>query len=379
MTASHTQPAIIICSFVYGSIPAVRDGIEAALGQRLGMSSQRAASLLALANLAALPLMVASGLAIDQLGAVAVLITGSLLVALGFLALAVSRTVGQAVAAILLIGAAGACLGVSSLVLMAQAFYSSQPAASTNLGTLIWTLGALLTPAWLNGFLRKWGLRQSLLAAALIGLLPGLAAALTPWPTAPPAGHVAPVLDAPVLWLAALVLFLFIPLETLMAAWCTPYLTESGHLPRLASVLTAGFWLSFMAARLATGLLLGQDRLALKYVEPLIIVGLGGVAAVFLGNMAGTDRPRGASLGLLAVGACLGPVLPTLLGLVYRIFPASAGLAVGTVWAAGSLGGILLPPLLGVSAPKPGPKALYYPLILALLVAAGALVLALAL
>jgi fucose permease len=344
------------------------------------MSPAGASRLVAVANLSAVPFLLVLGMTVAHLGALETLIAGSVVLTLGFLALAVSRTIGQSVAALVLIGAGGAALGIGSLVLMPHAFFPNEPAAAVNVGALFWTLGALLTPAWLGGSLRKWGLRQSLLAAALVSLLPGLTVALTALPSSRPTPEqLGPVLDAPSLWLAALVLFLHIPLEMALTAWSTRYLTEEGHQPRLASALNVGFWLSFLLARLATALFLGQDRLLITDVEPWVIFGLAVATAVILGNMAGTDSPRGASIGLILVGAGLGPVLPTLLGLVYRAFPAGRGLAVGLVWAVGSLGGVLLPPLLGVSAQKTAPEALRVPMVLALLVAAGALVLALAL
>jgi hypothetical protein len=381
MPAIHDLiPAVIICSFVYGAIPTILGLTRAGLGQRLGMSPAGASRLVALANLSTVPFLLVIGMTVGRLGALECLIAGSVVLGLGFLALAVSRTIGQVVAAVVLIGAAGAALGIGSLVLMPQAFFPGQPAAAINVGALFWTLGALLTPAWLAGSLRKWGLRQSLLAAALFSLLPGLTVALTALPSNRPMPEkLGPALDAPSLWLAALVLFLFVPLEMALRAWSTRYLTEAGHQPRLASALTVGFWLSFLLARLATALLLGQDRLLITDVEPWVIFGLAIATAVILGNMAGTDSPRGASIGLILVGASLGPVLPTLLGLVYRAFPAGRGLAVGLVWAVGSLGGVLLPPLLGISGQKPAPEALRFPIVLALLVAASALVLALAL
>jgi len=79
------------------------------------------------------------------------------------------------------------------------------------------------------------------------------------------------------------------------------------------------------------------------------------LAAVVIGNLAGASyrgRPRA---GLILLGILLGPVFPTLLAIIFRhVAPAEQGLAYGVVFAAGSLGSLLLSPLLALRARQSG-------------------------
>jgi MFS family permease len=78
------------------------------------------------------------------------------------------------------------------------------------------------------------------------------------------------------------------------------------------------------------------------------------------------------------LGVLLGPVLPTLLGVLFRqTAPAEQGLAYGLIFTAGSLGSLLLSPLIALRTRPPLQAALRLPIFLALLLMAVALVLGL--
>ena len=53
-----------------------------------------------------------------------------------------------------------------------------------------------------------------------------------------------------VLWLCALALFFYLPLEATMAAWFTTYLGDNGVKEGTASALLSAFWLAFVVSRL---------------------------------------------------------------------------------------------------------------------------------
>jgi hypothetical protein len=290
----------------------------------------------------------------------------------------VSRSLAQALAPIFLIGGAGACLGIGSFILMPRAFFPGSPVAATNFGTLFMAGGALLTPPLAAKAIGRWGLQKTLLSLALIALVPGMIATLTPWEEkVPGAGAAGWGLDSPLLWLAALAVLLYTPLENRLAAWCTPYLTHMGHQPNLASVLTTCFWLSFLLARLGTSLLAAQG-FVIEDPEPWIVFLLALGVAIVLGNMAGNVTPRSAGLGMVLAGAGLGPIFPTLLGLVIRLFPDTPGAACGVLFAFATLGGMVLPALLGDREPAANPeKALRMPLVLSLFLAGIALIIGL--
>jgi fucose permease len=223
-------------------------------------------------------------------------------------------------------------------------------------------------------------LRQSLLGTALAALLPGVLVAVSPWETARPVvDHGGAVLNEPRVWLAAAVLFFYLPLEQTLAAWSGPYLIDLGHSPRLSAALTTGFWVAFLATRLAVGFFLGQDLLVISDVEPWIVLLLAAFTAIVLGNMLGAPAGRANGLAIILLGASLGPMFPTVVGLVYRLFPQGPATACGAVMAMAALGGALLPALAGVSEPRPGcaQAALRFPMALTLVLTTAALVLTL--
>jgi fucose permease len=324
-------------------------------------------------------MLLVAGWLIDRIGVGPILICASIVLAMGFVALAVGETIGQATVALLLIGGAAAGLLVGSVVLMPPALGWTEPAAATNLGSIFFLLGAVAAPPLFTPILGRWGLRQSLLGMALLALVPALLIIVPAWPKPVATDHQATGFNSPVLWLAAAVLFFYLPLEHHLAGRCGPYLTELGHPLRLTAALTVGFWIAFVAMRVATGWFLALDRLAVRDFEPWYILGLAAFGAIALGNILSLSDGRGAGAGVILLGACLGPIMPTLLGMVYRLSPSDPGIACGTVVAVGWLGAGLVPPMdrLFAGAGSSARDRLQFPLALFLALGAAALVLTL--
>jgi fucose permease len=368
-------PATLASALVFGMVPALLAGLRVHWARHLGIEEKRAGALAAAFHLALVPMMLVGGVALDKWGAVEGIIVGSVLLALGLAALAVSRSIVQALAPIFLVGGAGACLGIGGCILMPQAFFPGNPLAAACFGTLFMALGALLTPPLAEKAIGRWGLQKTLLGLALVALLPGVIASLTPWgETSRGAAPWSRGFDSPYLWLAALAALLYTPLENRLAAWSTRYLTHMGHHPNLASVLTTCFWLSFLISRLGAAILSAQG-LVLEDPEPWIVFLLALGTAIVLGNMAGMVTPRSAGVGMILVGAGLGPIFPALLGLLLRLLSKTPGTACGVLFACATLGGMVLPALLGDRGPAAAPeKALHMPLVLALFLAGTALI-----
>jgi fucose permease len=284
--------------------------------------------------------------------------------------LALSETVLKALAAILLAGAGGACLSTASSVLMSKAFFPDNEPASQNFGNVFFALGALVTPAIVAALLQRLAYRRVLGVVALVCLFPALLAALTESRAFGPGGSPAElgtVLRSPTLWLAGLALLLYAPLEGSLGAWATQYLTDRGFRERKAAWLLSGFWLMFLAARLVTALL--QERNSL-FTGAWLMVALALAAAVFLGNMAGARTGFGGAVGLLLVGACFGPIFPTLVGMLFVRFPHERGTAFGAMFAIGAVGNLLLPSLIGAYARRTTvQRAMTIPMVMALLLA----------
>ncbi|HEV3262691.1 MAG TPA: MFS transporter [Gemmataceae bacterium] len=374
-------PLTIATSLIFGMTVALTGSIKAPLAKRLDISEDRVGGLLAVFNLALIPLVLAAGLVIDRLGIKEVLMLGSLLAALGTFALATGLSFRGCQYAILVLGAGASCLNAAAIVLMPQAFFELREAASLNFGCFFLGLGALLTPALLEVLMRFVNFRRTLMLLAFLCLVPAVVAIWTPADhLVKPDGQAHPghALGSPIVWLAALAFCLYAPIEGALGTWAGTYLTDLGHRERRAAAWLSGFWLTFLAARLVAAWFQQRGILA-QGSDPWVILTLAFLAAVALGNLAGTRRRGTAARGLLIVGGLLGPIFPTLVGFVFKHVPhTSRGTAYGAVYAIGASCSLVLPPLIGSYARRTSVRtALRIPTAVALVLAGAALVLGL--
>lgn len=361
-------------------------GMTLALLGRLKLEALRLPSQLGLRlqalHLALIPLILIGGLLLDIYGVRAILVFGSALLAVGLCGLSLRPTYPHAAVSILLAGFGASSLGTASIVLMPQAFFApEETTASLNLGFVFLALGALLTPLLADILLEKIGLRRTLAVFALLALTPAFLAVLPGgerWPTGERAGESATFWAEPAMWLAALMLFFYAPLEAAISLWTFTLLAERGQKESEATGLLYGFWAAFVSSRLLVALAQHLDFLTEAW-DRVLIVAPTLLVAVLLGNLAGASRGGRPRLGLLLLGLLLGPVLPTLLGLLFRhVASNEQGLAYGLVFAFGSFGSMLLAPILTMRAQPPlQTAALRMPIFLALVVTAVALVMGL--
>jgi fucose permease len=382
MTGNYGVMAVAISgALVCGMMLALLGGLKLALAKRLELGEGRVGTLVSALHLALLPMALLCGLVLDRFGSRPVLIAGSVVLCLGVVALGARPSHNGALAALLAAGLGWAALATASLVLMPRAFFPGEPSASLNLGNVFVALGALVGAALADVLLRTMDLRRALGLIAFVCLLPGVAAAVPPQLDAAPAHHAGLAAlvgsSAVTLWMAGLVFFFYAPLEASVSVWATSYLTERGHDERRAGRLLAGFWAAFLASRLLVAAAQHVGWLP-PAADALVLVLPALLAAVVLGNLAGTANRNNAPVALALLGFLLGPIFPTLLGVVFRTFPEERGTAFGSVFALGSLGGLLLAPLVGGAAQRRSvQEALRLPMLLALLLTAVALVFAL--
>jgi fucose permease len=368
-------------ALLFGMTLALLGRLKLAVARRMRAEDGQIRRLLLALNIALIPLVLLSGLLLDIYGARAILVCGSMALAAALVSLSVRPTYPHAFAALLLAGFGAAALGTASTVLMPRVFFTpEETAASLNLGYVFIALGALLTPVLTDILLDKIELRRTLALFAALSLMPAFLAVLPGvehWQTVDRSGDPSAFFAEPANGLAALVLFFYAPLEAAISLWTFTLLAERGQNARQATSLLSGFWAAFMASRLLVALAQHADFLTEGWDRSLIVV-LPLLAAVLLGNLAGASHGGRPRLGLILLGLLLGPVLPTLLGMLFRpVAPAAQGTAYGVVFAAGSLGSVLLAPLLVLRTRPPLQTALRMPIFLALLVTAIALVLGL--
>jgi fucose permease len=382
--------ATIAGAFVFGMVLALLGSIKLALAKRLGIDEVRVGGLLSSLQLALIPMMLLTGLLIDKLGGQMVLAVGAVVAAVGLLTLTWGRGYRAALGSVLVIGLGGAAVSAASVVLMPKAFgplfKGSEVIGALNLGNVFIGLGALMMPTLADLLLRTLGFRWTMVVLAVLCLVPGVLALLTPaseFLLQDEQGGVVKVLlnpelwSNPILWLSAGVFFFYAPVEFAIGFWATTYLTEHRYREHHAAWLLSGFWLAFLASRLLVAYLgyLGIP----PWVSPALLILLGILMAVALGNLAGASSRGNAALGLLLLGLAMGPVFPTVLGIVFdALSPKHYGAAYGTVFGVGSLGSLILAPVIGIVARSRGVQpALRIPMALALLLSGAALVLGL--
>jgi fucose permease len=336
-------------AFAFGMVLSLLGSIKLNLAKRFQIDEAGVGGLLSALNLALIPMMPLSGFLIDRWDARHVLLLGSLVTAVALFSLTLSQSYRWALVSILLVGAGGACLSTGSIVLMPAAFFPDQEAASLNLGNVFFGLGALITPALVDLLLNTLRFRWTLGVLALITLTPAVLALFTTGPPAPAPqenGELALLLRDPLLWISGLVFCLYGPIEFAIGTWATTYLTDHRYHPSRAAWMLSGFWFTFFAARLGMAFL-DADGVLPRQSEPWVILFLALLSAVALGYLAGASTKGNAGVGLLVLGAFLGPIFPTLIGAVFEAFPHNRGTAYGTVFAIGSVGSLFMAPVIG--------------------------------
>lgn len=369
-------------ALVFGMTLALFGRLKSAVAQRQAVSfvasSHREMRAL---HIVLIPLVLLSGVLLDLYGARTILVVGSVMLSVGLVALSLRTTYPHVLIAILLAAFGASAVGTASTVLMLRAFFvPEETSASLNLGYVFIALGALLTPVVTDILLETINPRRTLSVFALLSLMPAFLGVLPSWEhglVAERPGNLATLLAEPAPWFAAFVLFFYVPLEASISLWTFALLNERRQDERAAAGLLYGFWGAFLASRLLAAFVLHIEYLT-DWWDRCLIVAMPLLAAVLLGNLTGAsprERPR---TGLILLGLLLGPVLPTLLGLIFRAAPDEKGTTYGLAFAAGSLGSLLLAKFMTpLSASRSPLSALRLPIFLALLVSATALVLGL--
>ena len=378
MTMLHATT--ISAAFVFGMILALLGSLKLALAKKLNLGEGRVGFLLSAFNGAVIPLMLLAGILIDLLGVRVVLIFGSLMTAVAVGSLGLRATSERAFGSLLLAALGSAGLGAAAVVLMPRAFFGVDrlASASINLGCVFMALGALVTPVLWDVLVRLLEFRRAAGVLAVLCLAPALAAAAPEqFPNFAASGaDLGALLTNGDLWLIGLIFLFYAPLEGALSVWATTYLTDLGQGERGAQWVLSMFWGAFLASRLGIALLLHWA--SSPYLEAWLLVTAGVLAAAVLGNLVGTGHRSAAGVSLVLLGLTLGPIFPTVVGLTFCIAPTAPGTAYGVVFTMGSIGSLVMAPLVGAKARRTGVQsALFIPMILALALAAIALVAAL--
>ncbi len=328
--------AAILAIFVYGMIAAMLGTILPDLSKRFGLSPRQNGKI-ALAQ--AFGLIVASvsvGPLMDNAGKKPGLVLGLALVMAALYALPKSRGYGSVLGLMLLLGLGGGIIvtGANSL---ASDVSEAHRAATLNFLNLFFGLGGLATPFISANLLSRSSTRLCYLVAGLTTLTL-VVHVFAPIP--PPSGarsfqfaQAGELLGQPLLWLLALLLFLYVAAEVGVWNWLPRHLIAQG-IPdgRALNILSLGF---------ALGLLLGRVAVAPVLITvPASTVTLASAALMVATTwlVLQTRSPKIAWVAVFCAGLAMAPVFPTTLAMVGDAFKVGTSTAMGLAITFGWIG-----------------------------------------
>ncbi|MGI8742032.1 MAG: MFS transporter [Bryobacteraceae bacterium] len=246
---------------------------------------------------------------------------------------------------------AGIGLVVPSANLLVSAWNPGRRAPALNILNFVWCIGAVAAPP-LIALLTAGG--------APIGFLAGLAALLAATALilgiSPDQTHERSPADDPhdrsaeaLVWLTAVMLFLYVGVENSIAGWLPSYAMRARGLSEMyRAAAQATFWGAILVGRLFAPIAL--RRLS---AHRLIVVGLC-VSSAAMALLLGAVNLAMLAGGALLAGAGLAAVFPTVLAMFTARAGAVTARATGIVFGAASLGGAAIPWIVGVASTELG-------------------------
>lgn len=343
-----SQPLLIAAACaamaVFGIVMALLGALLPSLMARLELDVGRTGTLFLAMNGAMLAASFPAGWWMDARGVRAPLAAGAAAVAAALLLFDAAPGYGWLLAASALLGAGGAAVNAGSNTLVALLSSGEQGKASAlNLLGVFFGIGALLLPLGLGAAATAAGGSLVLRAAAGLCFAVALYSMLLAYPRpGPPAGPQRGawrgLLRSPVLLLAGLMLCLESGNEFTLGGYLSTYLSRGlGLAEAAASLALAGYWAALMLARLALSRWL-------RNASPVAAVRRAAVASALTVAASLLPVPGWlAALSLIAAGASLAGIFPTVLGILGNRFERQAGTVFGLVFAMALCGGILMP------------------------------------
>lgn len=305
-----------------------------------------------------------------------ILACGCILMAIGMLMFSKSNSFEMALAAMLVSGIGG---GLSEGLAMAAAtdLYSGAMRTTVlNAGQVIFAIGAIVCPVTIGEMLSAGiGWRIAFVAAAAISALSSLvvmAAILMrkehPAPSKTDGGDWRTLLRNPHILLLCMGIMLYISAEMGTFNWLAAYLvTDLGTTAARAAKSVALFWFGIGTGRIAV-------TWASKWISDTALICVSLALAIACESVLILLHNPIAALAVVPLfGFCMGPIWPTIISCAGTACPNQSAMAIGIVAASGSLGGVIVPPLIGKIADAASMRAGLSLCVFALLMALGVL------
>lgn len=363
------QLVAVMCMFQFGVVISSIGALKLSVARELNLDNSQVAGMISALMLTSAAVVLLVGPLVDAFGhrplAVVGLLTGS--AGLSFLVLA--RNYASAILACVILGIGGICAcTVSSTLLPLVLFGGKNAPAASNLGNAFFGLGAFFT-AFIVGLAQKGKhYRKAGYFLSFIVLLAVVPAMVADYPSIQSGfdfHRAISLLGNPIVIVAALAFFMNTGVENTMGNWITSYGTALGYSARAANMLLSAFWVSTLVARLAAASLVTVQTGAVASAIMAIVV----LAALW--RMSVTASKAAAAVLVLLVGLMIGPITPTVTGLMFsKLDPGLFGSAFAVFFAVGLVGATSVPASVGViSRRRPIQRALAVPMAAALLIA----------
>lgn len=241
-------------------------------------------------------------------------------------------------------------LNITASNLLSAALSGGRRVRALNLLNMSWCAGAVLGPALSARALLRWPFSVVMASVALLLCLAALSCVVLLRTRAEAAGGAPPDETSPSTrfpWEPAVFLFLYVGVENSLSGWLpTLGLRRFALPPAAASLGQSAFWVAILAGRGMTALLVRRRESA--WMIWGILLALMGVALILWGTSALFFT------GAAVAGFGLGPQFPTAVALYQQRAGRAASRWLGPLFAAGGLGGAVLPYLLGLASSRTG-------------------------
>jgi fucose permease len=328
-------PAAILALFVYGLIASMLGTLLPELSRKYGLTPDQNGNI-ALAQ--AIGLIIASlavGPLIDNKGKKTGLLLGMGLIAAALFI--VPNSPGYGLLPVFLALGLGGGIIVTAANALVSDISEERRATTLNLLNLFFGLGGLATPL-IGAYILSGNTIALCYLVAGLAVLTFVLHAATPMP--PPTGErgfkaseAGQLLGRPILFLLALLLFLYVACEVGVWNWLPRHLMAQGiPEPRALGILSLGFALGLLVGRVAVSPIL------IKVSSPTVTLAASILMAGTTYAMLQTSDPYVAGILVFCAGLAMAPVFPTTLAMVGDAFPRMTATAMGIVITCGWIG-----------------------------------------
>lgn len=155
-------------------------------------------------------------------------------------------------------------------------------------------------------------------------------------------------IKSPAFWLNTMIMFFYLCAEASLTGWLVTYFTDTGLFPQsLATSMQSLLWIMILVGRLACA------TLSSRVNKPTLILTLGLIMTAFFLVMINAASPVMAVIGVFGTGVSMSGIYPTTLSTMPGKYNSST-VATGSCIGIATIGGILMPIIIGLVADQTG-------------------------